>query len=131
MDRGLSEILSKFSTGALVCLLVGSSCDYGCLKPFPWYWNLLYLAGITDVDRGLSEILSGFGASPLVHLLIGSSVTGSSWWFRIPGFVPVVPDLWVSSCGSGCLDPFPGSWNTLYLAEIADVDRGLSEIPSG
>jgi hypothetical protein len=101
VDRGLSEILSKFGTGALVCLLVGSSWGYGCLKLFPWSWNLLYLAGIADVDRGLSEILLKFGAGALVCLLIGSSVAGSLWWFWVPGFLPVVLDLWVSSCGSG------------------------------
>ena len=89
-----------------------------------------YLAEITDVDRGLSKILSNFGTGALVCLLIGFPIAGSLWWFRISGFVPVVPDPWVSSCGPGCLKPFPWSWNPLYLAEITDMDRGLSEILS-
>jgi hypothetical protein len=45
--------------------------------------------------------------------------------FWISGFVPVVPDPQVSSCGFGCLKP---SWSPLYLAEISNVDCGLGKI---
>ena len=57
MDRGLSEILSNFGTGALVWPLVGSHDGSGSPDLFPWSWSPPYLAEIADVDRGLSEIL--------------------------------------------------------------------------
>ena len=59
------------------------------------------------MDRALGEILSDCGAGALVWPLVGSHN------------------------GSGSLDLFLWSWNALHLAEIADVDRGLSEILSG
>jgi hypothetical protein len=70
-------------------------------------WHCVCSRWSVDVDRGLSEILSDCGAGALVWPMVGSHN------------------------GSGSLDLFPGSWNALHLAEIADVDRGLSEIPSG
>ena len=59
------------------------------------------------MDHGLGEILSNFGMGAVVCLLVDSSVAGCLWWFQISGFIPVDLDLWVSSCGSGYLKPFP------------------------